>query len=116
MEKPDFSEDDRILSLLKDEADVEAFTNLMAHAHDLGISAADFVREEPKRTSRKFIRKLCLKDRKRSLRLMVASVVKNLWDRPTQDPAEAFVNVLYAPPSRPDVPHSNGHHSGSPRD
>ncbi len=109
MEPSDFTEDNKILALLKDEADIEAFTNLMAHAHGLGMSAADFVREEPKRTSRKYIRKLCLKDRKRSLHLMVASVMKNLWDRPASDPAEAFVQVLYGPPTRPGSSHANGH-------
>lgn len=110
MEKSEFQEDERILALLQDASDREAFANLMAHAHAQGISAADFVREEPKRTSRQRIRKLCLKNRKRSLRLMVASVVKNLWDRPVQEPAEAFVQALYAPPSRPGAPQRNGHH------
>lgn len=110
MEQPDFREDELILALLQDEADIEAFSNLMAHAHSLGMSAADFVREEPKRTSRRRIRKLCLKNRKRSLKLMVASVVKNLWERPVEDPAEAFVHVLYRPPLRPGESHTNGHH------
>ena len=109
MEPSDFTEDNKILALLENEADIEAFTNLMAHAHGLGMSAADFVREEPKRTSRKYIRKLCLKDRKRSLSVMVASVVKNLWDRPASDPAEAVVQALYSPPTRPGISHTNGH-------
>ena len=51
-EKPDFSEDDKILAGLQNEADIEAFANLMAHAHNQGISAVNFVREEPQRTSR----------------------------------------------------------------
>lgn len=110
MEPSDFQEDEHILALLQDASDIEAFTNLMAHAHAHGMSAADFVREEPKRTSRQRIRRLCLKNRKRSLRIMVASVVKSLWDRPVQEPAESFVRTLYGPPSRPGSTQRNGHH------
>ena len=116
METQDFSEDDQILARLENEADVEAFSNLMAHAHDLGMSAADFVREEPKRTSRRCIRKLCLKNRKRSLYLMVSSVMKSLWDRPAKNPEEAFVHTLYGPPRRPDTPDTNGHNGRMGRD
>ena len=82
----DYAEDRRILSRLKDAVDIEAFSNLMLHAHDQGMSAADFVREEPKRTSRKMIRKLCLKDRKRRLRLQISSLKKSLLGRPGPDP------------------------------
>ena len=64
---PDFSEDEHILDALDDPLDVEAFTNLMGHAHQQGKTAADFVREDPARTSRHAIRKLCLSDRPRSL-------------------------------------------------
>ena len=106
MEKPDFSEDDRILADLTDRADIEAFTNLMEHAHEQGLSAADFVREEPKRTSRKRIRKLCLKNRKRSLRVMAQSVMKSLWDRPVAD--TSAIESLYGVPQQPGKPHRNG--------
>ena len=105
MEKPDFSEDDRILAGLTDDTDIEAFSNLMAHAHDQGVSAADFVREEPRRTSRRRIRKLCLKNRKRSFRVMLRSVVKSLWDRPATD---ATAESLYGIPPHLDKPHRNG--------
>ena len=98
---PDFSEDDRILGQLSGETDVEAFSNLMAHAHEKGMSAADFVREEPKRTSRKAIRKLCLKNHKRSLRVQISSVFKNLWERPVADPEAAFAQTLFGPPKAP---------------
>lgn len=108
-EKSDFIEDEAILARLDNEADIEAFANLMAHAHDLGMSAADFVREEPKRTSRKRIRQLCLANQKRSLRMLVKSVLKSLWDRPAHDPAEALAQSLYAPPQSPGKPHVNGH-------
>ncbi len=94
---PDYSEDKRILASLSDPIDVEAFFNLMDHAHQQGISAADFVREEPKRTSRKAIRKLCLKDRKRSLRALMASIFKSLWERPAENPEAALIHSLYAP-------------------
>ena len=104
-----FDEDDEILSQLDHEADIEAFSNLMAHAHGLGVSAADFVREEPKRTSRKYIRKLCLANQKRTLKVMVSSVLKGLWDRPVNDPAESFVQALYKPQA-PTKPHINGQH------
>ena len=112
METPDFSEDDRILECLKECADIEAFTHLMAHAHDLGVSAADFVREEPKRTSRKLIRKLCLKNRKRSLRVMVKSVMDSLWDRPVTD--TSAIEALYGIPQPPGQPNRNGHHERKP--
>jgi len=102
-----FNEDDEILSKLDHEADIEAFLNLMEHAHGLGVSAADFVREEPKRTSRKHIRKLCLSNQKRTMKMMVTSVLKGLWDRPVNDPAESFVQALYKPPA-PTKPHVNG--------
>lgn len=106
MEKPDFSEDDRIMAGLTDDTDIEAFSNLMAHAHDQGVSAADFVREEPRRTSRRRIRKLCLKNRKRSFQVMLRSVLKSLWDRPATD---APVESLYGIPPHLDKPHRNGH-------
>ena len=107
MEKPDFSEDDRILAGLTDDADIEAFSNLMAHAHDQGVSAADFIREEPRRTSRARIRKLCLKNRKRSLQVMLRSIVKSLWDRPATD--TSTLEPLYGLPPHLDKPHRNGH-------
>lgn len=111
MDQPsDFKEDEEILAQLDDEADVEAFSNLMAHAHDLGISAADFVREEPKRTSRKRIRKLCLKDQKRTFKMIVRSVIQSLWDRPANESAENYVHTLYGPPKKPGQTHLNGHH------
>ena len=108
-EKPEFKEDENILAQLDNEADIEAFSNLMAHAHDLGVSAADFVREEPKRTSRKRIRQLCLKDQKRTLSMLVRSVLKSLWDRPVNDPAETLTQSLYGPPQAMGKPHVNGH-------
>ncbi len=107
MEKPDFSEDDRILAVLTDNADIEAFSNLMEHAHEQGISAADFIREEPRRTSRKRIRKLCLKNRKRSLQVMFQSIIKSLWDRPVTNASTA--ESLYGVPPRLGKPHSNGY-------
>ena len=105
MEKPDFSEDDRILADLTDDTDIEAFGNLMVHAHDQGVSAADFVREEPRRTSRTRIRKLCLQNRKRSFQVMLRSVLKSLWDRPATD---ATIESLYGIPPHLDKPHRNG--------
>lgn len=107
-DQPDFSEDDFILSQLQDEEDIEAFTNLMAHAHSLGISAADFVRQEPKRTSRKGIRKACLKNQKRTFKMIMASVLEGLWDRPANDETESYVHSLYGVP-KPNKPHVNGH-------
>lgn len=89
-EIPTYPEDDEILSQLDDPMDLEAFANLMENAHRESVSAADFVREEPKRTSRKTIRRICLKDRKRSLKAVVSSVVRSLWDRPPENPATAL--------------------------
>jgi hypothetical protein len=105
---PDFREDDKILEGLKDPLDLEAFSNLMAHAHAQGISAADFVRQDPKRTSRKNIKKLCLKDRRRSLRAQIAMIVKHLWERPAQDPESAYIHSLYSPAARPPEAGKNG--------
>lgn len=95
-ETPTYPEDDEILAQLQDPLDVEAFTNLMENAHREGVSAADFIREEPKRTSRKVIVKLCLKDRKRSFKAVVSSVVRSLWDKPPEDPAAAM-DVMFGP-------------------
>jgi hypothetical protein len=95
-ETPTFPEDDEILAQLVDPTDVQAYTNLMENAHRDAVSAADFVREEPKRTSRKAIRLLCLKDQKRSIRAIVSSVVKSFLDRPATDPAAAFDAMLRA--------------------
>ena len=107
-EKPDYSEDERILASLNDPVDIEAFSNLMVHAHEKGMSAADFVREEPKRTSRRAIRKLCLRNRKQSFRVQIRSVLKNLWERPAEDPEAAFVQSLHTPGVRPPEPGGNG--------
>ena len=107
-EQPDYSEDERILACLNDPVDVEAFSNLMFHAHEKGMSAADFIREEPKRTSRKAIRKLCLSNRKQSFRVQVRSILKNLWERPAEDPEAAFVHSLYTPSVHPPEPGRNG--------
>ena len=95
-ETPTYPEDDEILAQLQDPTDVEAFTNLMENAHREGVSAADFIREEPKRTSRRTIRTLCLKDQKRSLKAVVSSVVRSLWDRPPNDP-EAALSTMFGP-------------------
>ena len=100
-EQTDFSEDEQILARLNDSADIEAFTNLMSYAHEQGMSAADFVREEPQRTSRKAIRKLCLKNQKRTLKAQVASVIRSLWDRPVEDPEKVFVQTLFGGPPAP---------------
>ena len=99
-EKPDFSEDDQILACLQDEADIEAFTNLMVHAHEQGISAADFVREEPKRTSRRAIRTFCLKNQKRTFKAQIASVIRSLWDRPVEDPEAAYLQEFFGGPAQ----------------
>ncbi|MDA0747674.1 MAG: hypothetical protein O2954_14220 [bacterium] len=109
-ENPAFSEDDEILSRLTDPVDIEAFSNLMQYAHEQGISATDFVREEPKRTSRKAIQKLCLKNRKRSLRAQIESVVRGLWERPAENPEAAMLNGLFGPASRPPEAGRNGQH------
>ncbi|MSS71559.1 MAG: hypothetical protein EXS64_08725 [Candidatus Latescibacteria bacterium] len=77
--QPDFSEDDAILAQLTDPEDAEAFSNLMENAHGLGQSAASFVREEPGRTSRRAIRRLCVKDRRRTVADRVRSVLKSMW-------------------------------------
>ncbi len=103
--EPDFSEDERILANLSDPLDVEAFSNLMAHAHERGVSAADFVREEPQRTSRRAIRKLCFKDVKWSLRAQMRSVVKTFFEGRSADPAETHWQSIYGvkpqdPPGR----------------
>ena len=92
---PDFSEDDRVLASLSDPVDIEAFTNLMSHAHELGVSAAEFVREEPQRTSRRTIKKLCLKDRKRSLMAQLRSGLKSMFEGRPSDPAEAHWQTIY---------------------
>jgi hypothetical protein len=107
-EKSDFGEDDRILARLEHKADVEAFTNLMAHAHQLGLSAADFVRQEPKRTSRKIIRKLCLENQKRSLKMLVVSILEGLWDRPASDQTTALGHPIYGPPPASAKTEANG--------
>ena len=90
---PTFPDDDQILSSLTDPEDVQAFENLMENAYREGVSAADFVREEPKRTSRKVIRRTCLKNQKRSIKAIVSSVVRSLWDKPAADPLTAFGNI-----------------------
>ncbi len=100
-EKIDYTEDDRILAQLEDPTDIEAFTNLMENAHREGLSAADLIREEPKRTSRSAIRCICLKDRKRSIRAMVSAVVRSMWDRPVQNPEDALVQGLFGATTRP---------------
>jgi hypothetical protein len=107
-DKSDFSEDDDIFARLDNQADRDAFSNLMAHAHNLGLSAADFVRQEPKRTSRKHISKLCLENQKRTFKMMVFSVLKSLWDRPANDQAENLAQSLYGYPQNLDKPQVNG--------
>tara|TARA_A100001037_G_scaffold284322_1_gene290621 strand:+ start:850 stop:1209 length:360 start_codon:yes stop_codon:yes gene_type:complete len=95
-ETPTYPEDEEILGQLEDPTDIEAFSNLMENAHREGVSAADFIRVEPKRTSRKTIRKLCLKDQRRSIKAIVSSVVRSLWDRPAAYP-EASLSVMVGP-------------------
>ena len=104
----DFREDDAILAMLDDPADIEAYHNLMVHAHQLGLSAADFIRQEPKRTSRKRVRKLCLQNQKRTLRMIFSSVLKGLWDRPVNDRDNVSVHALYGPQPVPEKTHTNG--------
>ena len=98
-EQLEFSEDQTIMERLTDPLDIEAFTNLMANAHGSGMSAVDFVREEPDRTSRRVIRKLCLKDKGRSLWILISSSLKSLWRTPSRD--SDHLHPLYGstPPS-----------------
>ncbi len=103
-----YLEDDRIMANLVDPVDAEAFTNLMEYAHQRAMSAADFIREVPERTSRKAIRRLCLKDRKRTLRARMSSFAKNLWARPAVDPETTHIQSLYPPRDRPQIPGGNG--------
>ena len=108
-QSPDgYLEDDRILASLVDPVDAEAFSNLMEHAHQRGMSAADFIREVPERTSRKTIRRLCLKDRKQTLRARLSSIARNLWGRPVEDPEKTYIQSLYSPRDRPQTPGRNG--------
>ena len=107
-ENGEYPEDDRILAHLVDPIDAEAFKNLMEHAHQQGMSAADFVREVPERTSRKAIRRLCLKDRKRTLRARLSSFARNLWARPAEDPKTTYIQTLYSRRDRPQIPGGNG--------
>ena len=107
-DRDEYLEDDRILALLEDPVDAEAFTNLMEHAHQRGMSAADFIREVPERTSRKAIRRLCLKDRKRTLRARLSSFARNLWARAAEDPETGYIQTLYPPRDGPPMPGGNG--------
>lgn len=77
-DQQDFSEDDAILAQLTDPLDREAFSNIMEHAHARGQSAASVIQEEPEITSRKSIRKLCLKDKKKVLSVRVKDVLRKL--------------------------------------
>lgn len=107
-EPSNYPEDDKILAQLDDPTDIEAFSNLMENAHREGLSAADLIREEPKRTSRSAIRKICLKDRKRSIRAMVSGVVKSMWDRPVHNPEDGFVQSLFGTQPPPGFGKKNG--------
>jgi len=112
-EQLDLSEDQGILEDLSDPMDVEAFANLMANAHECGMSAADFVREDPDRTSRKTIRKLCLKNQDRSLWMQISSAVKNIWKEPSSDANLYPVQTMFgSPPGQPGGVHKNGYPSG----
>ncbi len=105
-EDPTYPEDDDILSRLSDPLDAQAFENLMENAHREGVSAADFIREEPKRTSRKAIRKICLKNQRRSIKAIVSSVVRSLRDKPPVD-AEAALSSVLGPQQRFGGPHKD---------
>lgn len=76
-----FAEDEEILRQLTDPEDIEAFSNLMYHAHSRNQSAASFIREEPGRTSRKRIKQLCLKEKKKVLRDSLKGYFKRMWAR-----------------------------------
>ena len=57
------AEDRKVLDALEDQGDVEAFKNLIANARAQGKMGVELVQEEPQHTSRKAIRKLCMKDK-----------------------------------------------------
>jgi hypothetical protein len=111
-EQLEFSEDQTIMERLTDPLDIEAFTNLIANAHDSGMSAVDFVREEPGRTSRRVIRKLCLKDKGRSLWVQISSSLKSLWSAPSGDTDHLHALYGSTPPSF-GVTSRKGRNSGS---
>ena len=79
MTTQDFSEDEEILEALTDPVDVEAFRNLMDNAHGKDQSAASFIREDPERTSRAAIRKLCLKEKRRFLSDFLGGFFRRRW-------------------------------------
>ena len=105
-----YDEDESILARLGDPVDIEAFGNLMSNAHKRGMSAADFVREDPRVTSRRTIRKLCLKNRKRSFTVQVRSMFRRLWAPPPNALEPEFVkSILRSPEDRERSP-QNGFH------
>ena len=77
----EFEEDEVVLSQLTDPVDIEAFENLMEHAHAIEQSAASFIREDSARTSRPKIRKLCLKDKRKVFADSVRGCLRRLWTR-----------------------------------
>lgn len=89
---PTYPEDEEIQAKLDDPTDLEAFANLVENAHREGVSAVEFVREEPNRTSRKRIRRLCLKNRKRSLKMILSSFVGSLRVQP---PETQNLNLMF---------------------
>lgn len=56
-------EDREVLDALTDPDDVEAFKNIVDNARGQGKTGVQLVREDPANTSRKAIRRLCLKDK-----------------------------------------------------
>ena len=64
LDDQDFAPEDReVLDGLSDPADAEAFRNIAANAQTRGKTGVELIQENPEHTSRKAVRKLCLKDK-----------------------------------------------------
>jgi len=78
-------EDREVLAALSDPLDVEAFRNIIDSARAQDKTGVELVREDPAHTSRKAVRRACLKNRWASLAAMFRSVFRT--SRHTPGPA-----------------------------
>lgn len=78
-------EDREVLAALSDPLDIEAFRNIIDSARAQDKTGVELVREDPAHTSRRGVRRACLKNKWAFLAAMFRSVFRT--SRHTTDPA-----------------------------
>jgi len=98
LDKQELSPEDReVLDGLEDPDDIEAFANICENAQGQGKTGVELIRDDPVHTSRKAVRKLCLK----GVGGEIGAFMRRLFHRgESRDPSDDMPTGFTRPPAR----------------